>query len=358
MRVALLAAPGQVEIVTWDRPRPRPGEVVLRVEAASVCGSDLSAYRGVHPAIKPPAVLGHELAGTVAEAGDGVPSGLVGSRVCVEPNICCGSCRLCVAGLPNICPHYRVLGESVDLPGGLADYVAVPATQLHELPPSLPAGEGAVVQPLAISYEGAVERGRVGASDRVLVVGAGPIGLGAMLLCRLRGAEVMVVDLVDDRLARAEELGADRAIRADAPELDSVVADWTGGYGVDVAIEAVGGGQSATVAMAQRLTAPRGRIVVMGSFRDPVVSFPVADLKKREQTLVGSHGHPGTFGPVLDLVADGSLRPRELISHTIGLEELPAAFELLDARADQVMKIVVAIAETAGGGTLGRPLPS
>jgi threonine dehydrogenase-like Zn-dependent dehydrogenase len=340
MRAALLSAPGAIEVVTRDVPSAGPGEVVVRAEATSICGSDLSAYRGVHPWIKPPTILGHECAGTVVSVGEGVADGIVGTLVCIEPNICCGTCRYCRAGLPNICPDYRVLGESADLPGGMAEYVAVPAGQVYALPPAMSAEEGALVQPLAISYEG-VERGQVQRGERVLVVGGGPIGLGAMLVSRVRGAEVMVIDLLDYRLDLARNLGADNVKRADDPDLDATVLEWTDGYGVDVAVEAVGGAQHATAATAQRLTAPRGRIVVLGSFEDKVFPFPLPEVKKREQVLLGSHGHPRTFAPVIDLVADGSLRPRELITHTVGLEDVPSALRLIDERADGVMKVVV-----------------
>jgi L-gulonate 5-dehydrogenase len=341
MRAVLLAAPGSIEIVGRDVPEPGPGEVVVRAEATSICGSDLSAYRGVHPYIKPPAILGHECAGTVVSVGAGVADGIVGTLISVEPNICCGTCRFCRAGLPNICPNYRVLGESEDLPGGMAEYVAVPADQVYALPPAMSAEEGALVQPLAISYEGVIERGQVRQGERVLILGAGPIGLGGMLLSKIHGAEVMVVDLLDYRLDKARELGADHVLRADAPELESTVLDWTDGYGVDVAVEAVGGAQHATAPLAQRLTAPRGRIVILGSFEESSFPFPIADVKKREQTLIGSHGHPRTFAPVIDLVADGSLRPSELITHTVGLEDVPDALRLINERADGVMKVVI-----------------
>jgi L-gulonate 5-dehydrogenase len=341
MRAALLSAPGSIEIVTRDVPEPKAGEVIVRAEATSICGSDLSAYRGVHPWIRPPTVLGHECAGTVTAVGAGVADGIVGTLVSVEPNICCGTCRYCVAGLPNICPDYRVLGESTDLPGGMAEYVAVPAGQVYALPPSMSAEEGALVQPLAISYEGVVERGQVREGERVLVLGGGPIGLGAMLLSRIQGAQVMVVDLLDYRLDKARELGADHVLRADAPELEQTVLDWTDGYGVDVAVEAVGGAQQETAVTAQRLTAPRGRIVILGSFEQGTFPFPVAEVKKREQSVLGSHGHPRTFAPVIDLISDGSLRPRELITHTVGLDDVPDALRLIDERADGVMKVVI-----------------
>jgi L-gulonate 5-dehydrogenase len=341
MRAVLLSAPGAIEMVTRDVPEPGPDEVLVRVEATSICGSDLSAYRGVHPYIRPPAILGHECAGVVVCVGSGVADGIVGTLISVEPNICCGTCRFCRAGLPNICPNYRVLGESADLPGGMAEYVVVPADQVYALPPAMSAEEGALVQPLAISYEGVIERGQVREGQRVLVVGAGPIGLGGMLLSRVHGAEVMVVDLLDYRLDKARTLGADHVLRADAPDLDSTVLEWTEGYGVDVAVEAVGGAQHSTAAMAQQLTAPRGRIVILGSFEENTFPFPIAEVKKREQTLIGSHGHPQTFAPVIDLVADGSLRPRELITHTVGLEDVPDALRLIDERADGVMKVVI-----------------
>ncbi len=341
MRAVLLAEPGRIEVVTRDVPTPGAGEVLIRAEATSICGSDLSAYRGVHPYIKPPAILGHEVSGTVAAVGAGVADGIVGTLISVEPNMCCGICRFCRAGLPNICPNYRVLGESADLPGGMAEYVVVPANQVYALPPSMSAADGALIQPLAISYEGVIQRGQIQEGERVLIVGAGPIGLGGMLLSRVHGAEVMVIDLLGYRLDKARELGADHVLRADDPALESTLLEWTDGYGVDVAVEAVGGAQHATAAMAQRLTRPRGRIVILGSFEEKAFPFPIADVKMREQTLIGSHGHPQTFAPVIDLIAEGALRPSQLITHTVGLEEVPEALRLIDERADGVMKVVI-----------------
>jgi threonine dehydrogenase-like Zn-dependent dehydrogenase len=341
VRAARLSAPRTLELVEIPAPVPGPDDVLVRVEAASICGSDLSAYRGVHPRIKPPTILGHELAGTVVDAGAGVDPAVAGRRVSVEPNICCGKCRYCTAGLPNICPHYRVLGESLDLQGALAELIAVPASQLHVLPASVPARDGAIVQPLAISYEGVVRRGRVSEGERVLIVGAGPIGLGALLLARLAGAQVMIVDVVDHRIEVARGLGAEIAMRADDPGLDATLAEWTDGYGADVAIEAVGGKQTKSLTDAQRLTAPRGRIVVLGAFSDAVLPFAVADLKNREQTMLGSHGHPETFAPVVERVIDGSLRPGALISHVLPLDQVGEAFRMLDEKRDGVVKVVL-----------------
>jgi L-gulonate 5-dehydrogenase len=337
---ALLSAPFVIDMVTREAPRPGPGEALLRVQAVSICGSDISAYRGVHPRIKPPSVLGHELAGEVAALGPGTDPSLLGEVVCAEPNICCGNCRYCRAGLPNICPSYRVLGESLELPGGFAELVAVPATQVYRLPAGLSAILGCMVQPLAICYEGVVARAAVEHGEHVLVVGAGPIGLGSLMLATMRGARVMVTDLVPERLDLARQLGADMTVLA-SDDVDSAVSDWTYGDGVDVAVEAAGGAQIESMSLAQRVTAPRGRIVVMGAFTDKTFPFAIGDLKNREQTLMGSHGHPRTFAPVLDLIADGRLDAGALVSHRLKLEQSAIAFDLLDRRLDSVMKVVV-----------------
>lgn len=337
----MLTGPRRLEVVEIDTPAPGAGEVLVRVEANTICGSDLTTFRGYSPRSTLPTVPGHEIAGRVVEVGEGVDPGLKDRLVAVEPNRCCGTCEQCRAGLPNICPDYHVLGESMAYQGGCAEYVVAPAAQTFTLPDSIGAVEAALVQPLAISYEGVVRRGAVSADEAVVVIGAGPIGLGAMLLARLQGAKVMVLDVVDYRLEKARELGADSVQRADAADLDEVVLDWTDGRGAAVSIEAVGSAQAETLEVAQRLTARRGRIVVMGSFKDDLVPFPVNGIKNREQTFIGSMGHPETYGPVIELVADGRLKLARMISHTVGLDGLAGAFEALDRKQDGVVKIAV-----------------
>ncbi|HWM16624.1 MAG TPA: alcohol dehydrogenase catalytic domain-containing protein [Microbacterium sp.] len=340
MRAAMLSAPYSIDVVAHEEPEPRQGEVVLRVLATSICGTDISAYRGVHPRIKPPSVLGHEVAGEVAAVGPGADPALLGAVVCAEPNICCGTCRYCRAGLPNICPEYRVLGDGSDLPGGLAEFVAVPAAQVFRLPEGLSAIGGSIVQPLAVCYEGVIVRAAVGDGERVLIVGAGPIGLGSLMLARQRGAQVMVTDVVPDRLEMARQLGAEVTVPA-GDDVDAAVRDWTHGVGVDVAIEAAGGAQTESLALAHRVTAPRGRILVLGAFAEKTFPFAVGDLKTKEQTVIGSHGHPRTFAPVLDLIADGRLDASALVTHHLGLDQSATAFDLLDRRLDGVMKVVI-----------------
>ncbi len=341
MKAALLAAIRTIEIVDYPDPAPAPGKVVVRVRASSICGSDLSGYRGVNPRDAIPTILGHEIAGEIVAIGDGVPASRLGARVCVEPNVCCGRCPQCLAGLPNICPTYKVLGQDLEVPGGLAEFVAVNADQVHDLPDNVTAAEGALVQPLAISYHGVVDRAGVREGERVLVLGAGPIGLGALMLCRERGARVIVADVVDDRLQLAERLGANVALRSDARDFRDRVMEATGGRGADVTFEAVGGGQQETLAAAVDATGIRGRIVILGSFDKPPVPVPAYRFKNLEMTLLGSHGHPAAFAPTLALVAKGALPVRELITHTLPLSAADHAMQLLDSRRDGVMKVIL-----------------
>jgi L-gulonate 5-dehydrogenase len=341
MRAALLSGPGQIEVVSIPRPVPAAGEVLIEVEANAICGSDLKAYRGHYARGSFPTVLGHEFVGRVVEGDEAVTGVPSGSRVCVEPNLRCGSCEYCQAGLTNMCPEYHLMGESLDYQGACAEYVAVPAASVHPLPEAVSMLEGALVQPLAISYEGVVERGRVAAAEKVLVVGAGPIGLGALVLAGNVGAQVMVSDPVGYRLEKALELGAERVVSSGSESLAEAVADFTDGRGVDLAVEAVGGAQSASLVDAQRATARRGRIVVLGGFSSRETPFSVSDFKNKEQTLLGSLGHPGTFAPVIDLIAKRQLRPEAMVSHAVALDELPTMLRLLDEKSDGVLKVVI-----------------
>lgn len=341
MRAAFLAEVGEIQIIDHPRPSAGPGEVVLRVGANSICGSDLSAYRGVHSRIKPPTILGHEFAGTVAETGPDVQGVVIGTRVAVEPNIACGRCRYCNSGFPNICVDYSVIGEETSRAGACAEYVKVPAGQLYPLPDDVTAAEGALVQPLAISYNAVVNKAAVSPGQVVVIFGGGPIGLGSMLISRHRGARTIVVDLLDYRLDMARSLGADVVVNPEREDLPAMVRRETEGYGADVAIEAVGGAQTETLMQACRLTASQGKVIVLGSFKTDGAPIPIVDMKFREVEVIGSQGHPRTFAPTLELIASGELPAAKLITHRFPLDRAAEAFRLLSERADGVMKVVI-----------------
>ena len=338
MRAAFLSAPGTVELIDHPTPRPGRGEVLLRVAANSICGSDLSAYRGVHSRIRPPTILGHEFAGTIVEHGPDTGRLTIGTAVAAEPNIACGTCRFCMRGYPNVCVDYLVVGEDVSRPGACAEYVKVPENQCHPLPEGVSAAEGALVQPLAIAHRG-VDRAQVAAGETVVVIGAGPIGIAAMRIAAVRGARTIIIDPLPYRLDVARRFGADLAVTPE--EAETAVKDATDGYGAEVSIEAVGGNQTDTFVQACRLTARQGRVVVIGSFKNDEAPLPILSFKFRELDIRGSQGHPGTFGPVLQLIASGQLPARDLITHRLPLDRVAEGFALLADRREDVMKVVI-----------------
>jgi threonine dehydrogenase-like Zn-dependent dehydrogenase len=350
MQVARLIEPGRFEMTSLPRPSPGPGQVLVRVEAVSICGSDLGAYLGRHPRIVAPAILGHEFAGVIEALGPNVSGVAVGDRGAVEPTVACRTCRFCLRGNENICPSYRVIGEDDTLPGAMSGLVAVAADHFHPLPEAVSFEEGALVQPLAIGLHAVRDRGRVSAGETVLIVGAGPIGLAILLAAKDAGARVLISDTLPYRLEQAVELGADRAIDASSEDVASIAREETEGYGVDAAFEAVGGTSDAAFATAYDATSRGGRVVVLGSFKAPTVPLRIGDMKYGEIEIRGSQAHPFSFRDVIAGIAAGRIPAARLITHRFPLSQVGEAFRLLEARDERVQKIVL-LPDTPGGTT-------
>jgi L-iditol 2-dehydrogenase len=348
MQVARLVEPGRFEMTSLPRPSPDAGEVLVRVEAVSICGSDLGAYVGRHPRIVAPAILGHEFAGVVEDLGPGVAGVAVGDRGAVEPTVACGRCRFCLRGNENICPQYRVIGEDDTLPGAMSGLITVAADHFHPLPPEVTFEEGALVQPLAIGLHAVRDRGRVSPGETVLVVGAGPIGLAILLAAKAAGARVLISDTLPYRLEQAMELGADRVVDASNEDVAAVAREETEGYGVDASFEAVGGTTDVAFAVAYDATSRGGRVVVLGSFKAPTVRLRIGDMKYGEIEIRGSQAHPFSFADVIAGVAEGRIPAARLITHRFPLSQVGEAFRLLEARDERVQKIVL-LPDTQGG---------
>lgn len=320
--------------------QPLDGDVVVDVDAVAICGSDLLGYLGRHPRIRPPTILGHELAGTVRWRGPDVERVEPGDLVAVDPTFGCGTCRFCTQGRWNICEDYVVLGETDDLPGGMAGTVVVPADHVHRLPAGVDAMAGAVVQPIAVAYHAVVHRGRVEAGETVVVIGGGPIGLGALMAVVHAGARTIVVDTLEYRLELARSLGADLTINADDDDVVAAVASATDGYGADVVFEAVGGGQDHLFAQGLACTSRGGRLVIIG-LKSPRAEFDLGSLKWGEKTVLGSQAHPDSFPDVIERIGSGAFPADRLISHRVPWDEIAGAFQLLEERADGVVKVVL-----------------
>jgi (R,R)-butanediol dehydrogenase/meso-butanediol dehydrogenase/diacetyl reductase len=320
VQALVLRGPRALAVETVADPRPGPGELVLRVEACGICGSDLALYeKGLLP---PGSVLGHEFCGEVVEAGEGFRAG---ERVCALPALSCGRCRRCRSGLGAYCEKQRTIGMG-SAPGAFAEYVAVAAHECVRLPDGIDAVRGALVEPLAVALH-AVRVGRVRRTDHVLVLGAGPIGLGIALWARHFGArEVMVCERAPARRALAEALGA--SVTATPEELERALP-LALPSGPSIVLEAVGA--PGLIQRALACVRFRGRVVVTGVCFGTDAIEPLPALAKEATVQFSLAYEKDDFQYAVDALADGRVDPLPMATGRRPLAAIPAAFEALAA---------------------------
>lgn len=324
MLAARLYGPGDLRVEDVPRPEPGPGEVLIRVDRALTCTTDLKIFRqGTHPALGPlPSLFGHELAGEVAAVGDGVKSPVVGQRVAVGNSAPCGRCPYCRRAEFSLC------ARPVFFFGAFAQYALIPApiveTNVYPIPPDLPAAHAALVEPLACALR-AVEVAGVGWGTGVLILGGGPLGLMLARTAKIRGARVAVVDRHPERLAVARRLGADLALPAGP-------ASQAFGDGPDVVFEAVG--RPEAWEEAARLVRPGGLVILFGGCPPGTrACFDTGRVHYQELTLRGVfHHHPTHIRTALRLLAGGAVPAEAFISGEVPLSRLGEALELMAAR--------------------------
>ena len=322
---------GNVALRELPQPRPGPGQVLLAVRAAGICGTDLHIYHDEFPT-QPPVVLGHELAGEVVAAGDGVTRVSVGDRVTTETYFhLCGSCRFCRGGQPNLCPERRSIGSGVD--GGFAPYVVVPERNMHRLPDNLSFQEAALSEPLACVVHGALELPKVTAGDVAVVSGPGAIGLLTAQVVKAAGATVVVLGTgVDEhRLRLAAELSVDHVVNVQETDAQALVGDLTGGFGADVVYECAGAGPSAANLLG--LVRRKGQYAQIGLFGKPI-AWDLDQVCYKELSVTGSNASvPSAWDKALCLMAEGRVRTRELVTDAFPLAEWGEAFRRFEARS-------------------------
>jgi 2-desacetyl-2-hydroxyethyl bacteriochlorophyllide A dehydrogenase len=337
--MAVVSAPGRITFQETPLRDPGPGEILIGVKAASICGSDLHIFRGKHPSAPLPVAVGHELAGDVLTIGDGVTRFKPGDRVVVEPVITCGHCFFCLRGQYSLCTgisfHYRK-GQ-----GAFAPYFIAPERWVHSLPENLSYEEGALIEPASVAVH-AVAKARLQFGQTVAVFGAGAIGLLVLLLSRLAGAgDIFVVDVQEPRLKKAEVLGATEGISNREGKAIEQIFGRTAGLGVDTSFEAVG--LEATLVQALSSLKKGGTAILIGIFEKPDAVIPANLFIQREISLVGSQGYCWDFQKALKLAGQGSLRLADLVTHTVPLTSLQEGFEIqTDPRAGAV-KVVARI---------------
>jgi L-iditol 2-dehydrogenase len=326
-----------------DVPEPEvgPRDVLIRVRASGICGSDVHGMDGSSGRRLPPIIMGHEASGEVARTGPEVIGWHAGDRVTFDSTIYCGTCETCRAGLVNLCPNRRVLGVSCDeyrQHGTFAEYVAVPDHILYRLPDNVSFVAGAAVEPLAIAVH-AISRTTVTPESSVVVVGAGVIGLMTIQALRARGCmRIVIVDINPARLEAAKRLGACTAIRSDRGDPLAEIRAATSPDGADVAFEAVG--ISVTVTLAVAALRKGGSLVLVGNVV-PVVDLSLQTVVTRQLTLAGSATSAGEYPECLEMIASGRVNAAALVSAVRPLSEGQEWFRRLYRGEESLVKVVL-----------------
>ncbi|MFJ8913135.1 zinc-dependent alcohol dehydrogenase family protein [Amycolatopsis sp. NPDC102389] len=328
MRAAIVDKPGEIRVGEVPDPKPGDRQVVVKVGACGICGTDLHIADGHFPPTPYPIVPGHEFAGEIVELGADVPGGWkIGDRVAVDPSLFCGYCKPCRSGRGNLCENWNATGDTVN--GAFAEYVAVPSANCYRMPDTMTWEQGALVEPVSCAVHG-VRRIGVEAGERFLVVGAGTMGLIMQQLLQRAGAHVTVVDRNTARLGRAMDLGA-VAVAGDVKDLDDekfdAAADCTGAApAIEAAFDSLQRG---------------GRLLVFGvAPAEARVALSPFRIYNDEITVVGSMAVMNSYGAALDLVADGAIDTGALLTDTLPLEQYPDALALMRSGAGLKVQVI------------------
>jgi 2-desacetyl-2-hydroxyethyl bacteriochlorophyllide A dehydrogenase len=342
MKAIVIESPGQVRLTEVALPTPGPGEVLIRSRAVGICGSDVELYQGIRPEgfYRYPLVPGHEWSGEVAAIGERVRGLSVGDRVVAEGFLSCGTCRNCRTGLTNLCEAgYDEIGFTRS--GGLAEYVAVPARQVHTLPGNASFQEAALLEPTAVVAQ-AFLRAAPQAAETVVVIGDGAIGLLAVQIARLFSPAVLVlVGSHDERLGMGRRLGATHTINSKRDDAEQFLHDLTQGRGADLVFE--GGSRAAGVELSMRLARRGGMIILEG------VAGAGVHLSLESDTFVLKHlAVLGIFGAssaawtyAVQLFSAGLLQLAPLITHRFALPDYQAALHTVIARREGALKVLL-----------------
>jgi L-idonate 5-dehydrogenase len=337
MRAVVIHAPHDLRLDEMAEPTPGPGEVLVRIKAGGICGSDLHYYHeggfGV-VRIKQPLVLGHEIAGVVESVGSDVSHVVPGMRVAVNPSQPCNACRFCREGLHRHCLDMKFMGSAMRFPhvhGGFRECVAVSAAQAIPVADSLSLGEAAMAEPLAVCLHAARQAGPL-QGKCVLVTGSGPIGLLSVLVARHAGAaEIVATDVASEPLVTARKIGASRAInvREEPQALESYHAD-KGHF--DVMFEA--SGNQAAVVSALPALRPGGTIVQLGIGGD--MTLPMNVIVAKEIQIRGTFRFDREFQLAVDLMGSGAIDVKPLISDTLPMARAKEAFDLASDKSRSI----------------------
>lgn len=341
MKVAVMLGIGKMGFEERDIPQPKDDEVLVKLEYVGICGSDLHYYESGAIGdyiVKPPFVLGHEPGGTVVEVGKNVTHLKVGDRVALEPGKTCGHCEFCKTGRYNLCPDV-VFFATPPVDGVFQEYVAHEAGLCFKLPDNVSTMEGALIEPLAVGFH-AARQGGAQAGQVAVVTGAGCIGLVSMMALKAMGvSKVYSVDVMDKRLDKALELGADGVINGSREDAVKKVMELTGGMGCDLVIETAG--TEITTRQAVQMTKKGATIVLVGYSKTGEIKMPISLALDKELTFKTVFRYRHIYPMAIDAVASGRVNLKGIVTNEFALDDIQEAMdESVNNKADIVKAVV------------------
>jgi len=340
MKAVKLHKAGDLRLEEIPRPEPGAGEVLVRIKAVGVCGSDVHYFKDGRigdTLVERPIVLGHEPAGVIEGIGKGVTQFEIGDRVALDPALSCGVCEWCSEGNPNLCPNVRFFGTP-PIDGAFREFVTHPAHAVFKLPERLDFADGAMLEPLGVAIH-AVDLGKMRTAYTAAILGVGSIGLCVLQLARLSGAaDLFVTDLIDSRLDLARRLGADVALRADDDPVRRI-QELTGGRGVDVVFEAAGALE--TPQQAVDLLKPGGTLVLIGICPEDRIPLKATAARRKGITIRMARRMKHVYSRAIRLAERNRVDLKSLVTHRYPLERIEEAFDVVGGYKDGVVKAVI-----------------
>ena len=336
MKAILVKEPGKIEISEREMPKIKNSDdVLIKIKAAGICGSDIHIYHGTSPVATYPRVIGHEMVGEVIEIGSDVKNIKKGDKVVVEPMIGCGNCYACKSGRPNACANLTVRGVHVD--GGFQEFYVAPENSVYKFNNNIPWEEAAMIEPYTIADQ-ITWRADVRPGDYVFIMGAGPIGLSVLEMAKLKGGICIISDFNEKRLNVAKEIGADYVINPKHEDPIARVKEITNGMGSNVTIDAVC--LPKTFEQAIEITSVAGRVMSLG-FTKEVSEISQLSITLKELDIRGSRHQTFKFPHVVELFNENKLKADKLISNIINFRDINKALDLIENKPSEICKIVL-----------------
>jgi len=337
MKAAIWYGGKDIRIEDVPEPEIKENDVLIKVKAVGICGSELHAYEGISERRKPPLIMGHEFSGEIEEIGKNVENLRKGDRVVVDPIIRCLKCDNCLNGRSNICENMHLIG--LHTPGAFAEYIAVSSEKCYKIPSDLSFEEASMVEPMAVGVH-ATNLANMKINDYVAIIGTGVIGLCTLQAVKISGAgRIICSGLRESKLKLAEKIGANILINAKEKDPIEKVMELTNGKGIDIAFEAVG--IQETVQQAIDMIKKGGSVIVIGMLAKKM-ELDMLDIVTKEKRIIGSYGYtPLDFKIALKLISEKRVDVKSLITHVFPLKEILKGFETLSKNREETVKVII-----------------